>query len=196
VLAYAILSSLLFVFAASRINALCFKLSPLAIAICFFYSFCKRFTSCSHLVLALALSLSPLGAWAAVTGSFSPVSVLMALVVFFWTAGFDILYALMDMDFDRRQGLKSIPARFGLQKSLWISRFFHLLMMLFWAAMIVRGAYGGALWCALALAALLVLLEHLWADPKDLKKMNLVFFKLNILVSFSMLAGSFLEFYR
>src|SRR5262249_43273400 len=134
-----IASSAVFVFAAYQLNFVCFVLSPVALGIVFFYSLTKRFTWASHLFLGLALSLAPMGAWLAVSGS--PIDLpelatpfFLGLAVLFWLAGFDIIYSLQDREFDRKQGLQSIPARFGVAAALRFSSFFHACTVLFLAA--------------------------------------------------------------
>jgi 4-hydroxybenzoate polyprenyltransferase len=118
----------LFVFAASRLNMLCLYLSPVALVLLISYSYCKRFTSLSHLVLGLCLAAAPVGAWIAITGSLEFPPILLGVGVLFWVAGFDILYALQDLDFDRSSGLHSIPARLGISGSLRVARMFHLVL--------------------------------------------------------------------
>src|SRR5512135_980410 len=113
------------VYAAYMLNPLCLVLSPLAIAVLFLYSYTKRFTWSSHFVLGLSISAAPLGSWIAVKGSFDPAILPLVLAVIFWLAGFDVLYALQDIEFDRSHGLYSIPKRFGVRKSLYLSRSFH-----------------------------------------------------------------------
>src|SRR5213075_3184796 len=123
---FTIASAALFVFAAAMLNRLTLLLAPVALASVLLYSFTKRWTQFSHLVLGWCLSIAPTGAWIAVRGAIdSAVPLLLSLIVMLWTAGFDVLYACQDYDFDRREGLSSIPARFGIARSLWISRALH-----------------------------------------------------------------------
>src|SRR5213076_2413462 len=131
VMAFMIISAGLFLFAAAMLNRLTLILSPIALASVLLYSYTKRWTMLSHLVLGWCLSIAPTGAWIAVRGTIdSPVPLLLSLVVLLWTAGFDVLYACQDYDFDRREGLKSIPARFGIRRALWIARALHALAFL------------------------------------------------------------------
>src|SRR5438309_3260304 len=126
VLIFTIVSAGIFVFAAAMLNRLTLALSPIALASIVLYSYTKRWTLLSHLILGWCLATAPTGAWIAVRGAIdSPVPLLLSLVVMLWTAGFDVLYACQDYEFDRREGLYSIPARFGIPKSLWISRGLH-----------------------------------------------------------------------
>ena len=127
------LAIVLFAYAAGRLGPLCWRLAPLALAIILGYSFCKRFTALSHVVLGLSLAGAPLGAWIAVNGRVDPPAWFLALGVLAWTAGFDILYALQDLEFDQARGLHSIPARLGLPAALWLSRGLHLAALAAWA---------------------------------------------------------------
>src|SRR5256886_7447027 len=126
VIAFTMISAGLFLFAAAMLNRLTLILSPIALASVVLYSYTKRWTMLSHLILGWCLSIAPTGAWIAVRGALdSPVPFLLSLVVMLWTAGFDVLYACQDYDFDRAEGLHSIPRKFGIPRSLWISRLFH-----------------------------------------------------------------------
>ena len=116
-------------FAADRLNPLCFRLSPVALFFLVLYSYCKRFTALAHVVLGLCLAAAPVGAWIAIRGSVDLPPVLLGLAVLFWVAGFDILYALQDLEFDRQAGLHSIPVRLGVAGSLRLARFFSLVMV-------------------------------------------------------------------
>ncbi len=170
------------------INPLCFYLSPLALAIVLGYSFTKRFTQWCHFVLGLGLALAPVGAYIAVTGSFEWVPVLYGLGVLFWVAGFDIIYALQDEDFDQREKLYSIPSRWGKKGGLKMARFIHLLSGLvfslatFW--MVIGFSLNGVL-SALGLLVflLLLLIQHRLVSPGDLSRVNLAFFTTNGLAS-------------
>src|SRR5256886_6420030 len=139
VMAFMIISAGLFLFAAAMLNRLTLILSPIALASVVLYSYTKRWTMLSHLILGWCLSIAPTGAWIAVRGALdSRVPLLLSLVVLLWTAGFDVLYACQDYEFDRREGLRSIPARFGIAESLWIARALHAgaftaLVALYWA---------------------------------------------------------------
>ncbi|HEU0264644.1 MAG TPA: UbiA-like polyprenyltransferase, partial [Geobacterales bacterium] len=129
VVVFIILSTALLLLAAWQLNPLAFKLSPVALFFLVLYSYCKRFTSLAHLVLGLCLAAAPIGAWVAITGAITLPPLLLGMAVLFWVAGFDILYALQDLDFDRQSGLHSIPVRFGVTGSLWLARLFHLFMI-------------------------------------------------------------------
>src|ERR1700690_3794496 len=122
-------SALVFLLAARALNPLCFKLAPVALALVFFYSYTKRFTSFSHLILGLSLGGAPAAAWIGVTGSLDPRILWLTAAVTFWTAGFDVIYSFQDFEFDTGPGLFSIPRRFGIARALWIARLLHLLMI-------------------------------------------------------------------
>lgn len=180
-------SAILFMIAAFSINSLAGRLAPAALAIVLGYSATKRFTSWSHLILGLALSLAPAGGWVAVAGTFDSSILPLMLGVLFWVAGFDVLYSLQDADFDRSHGLFSIPARFGDTVSYGLSRVFHA------TAVVCLIHFGeifhlGNPWriCSAVTAAILVT-EHVLA--RDKKKIPVVFFNLNAAVGFVLLAG-------
>lgn len=181
-------ASLIFLFAAYQLNWLCFILSPLALAIIFFYSLTKRFTWASHLFLGLALAIAPVGAWLATLQppfdlSDLSVPVYLGLAVVFWLAGFDIIYSLQDRDFDRAHGLHSIPVRFGVARALQLSSFFHLCTVLFLALVGVDAAMGLAYWLGFTAVTAVLVWEHWIVTPKDLSRINRAFFDLNAYVS-------------
>jgi 4-hydroxybenzoate polyprenyltransferase len=181
-------SALLFVLAAYELNWICFLLSPVALMIIFSYSLTKRFTWTSHLVLGLALAVAPVGAWLAVVDM--PIDLrelvvplYLGLAVIFWLAGFDIIYALQDREFDRTQGLFSVPVRFGVARSLQISTICHLFTVGFLALVGIRAGMGAIYWFGwLAVIAVLVW-EHRIVSPNDLSRINRAFFDLNAYVS-------------
>jgi 4-hydroxybenzoate polyprenyltransferase len=182
-LIFSAISLALLVFAAYMLNPLCFKLSPLAIAIVAGYSFTKRFTWGAHFVLGLALSLAPLGAWIAVRGTIELEALPLVLAVLFWLPGFDILYALMDVEFDRKHGIYSIPARFGIRRSLTLSRFLHLLS---WSFLIMNGLLfelGAVYWIGLLIAGVLFVYEHALVRADDLSRLDMAFFNMNGYIS-------------
>ncbi|HWQ70259.1 MAG TPA: UbiA-like polyprenyltransferase [Patescibacteria group bacterium] len=183
----------LFLFAASRLNPLCLKLAPFAMAVLIVYSYAKRFTFLSHLMLGLALAIAPLGAWIAVTGEMAAVPVVLGIAVLFWVAGFDILYAMADIDFDRAVGLHSIPARFGIPAGMAISRSFHAatLMLLFLLMFLsdLRSFYlAGVL-----LATGLLVYEHLLLLRCGLKRLDAAFFTANGLLSITLFCFTLLD---
>lgn len=180
---FVILSLLIFILSAYKLNPLCLKLSPLAIFFLFFYSYTKRITWLSHLFLGITISAAPLGAWIAIKGSFDIEIVPLALAVIFWLAGFDILYALQDMEFDKKHGLYSIPQRFGIHKSLMISRFFHTLTMLLLILTGIIFNLNFIYWLGLLVVSVLLIYEHWLVKPNDLSKLNIAFFNMNGYIS-------------
>ncbi len=176
-------SILVFLLAARALNPLCLKLAPVALAVVFFYSFTKRFTSFSHLVLGLSLGIAPAAAWIAVTGSLDPRILWLTAAVTFWTAGFDVIYSCQDYEFDVNAGLFSLPRRFGIAGALWIARVFHLAMIACLLALAWSFALG---WLALAgIGAIVVLLlyEHSLVKADDLSRVDAAFFTVNGYVS-------------
>ena len=173
----------LFVFAAFQLNRLCGLLSPVALAIVFGYSFTKRFTWACHLVLGLALAIAPVGAWVAVTGSFSSTAWLLGLAVGLWVAGFDVVYACQDFDHDREVGLFSIPSKFGLAGALWIARALHVAALATLAAVgVVAELHPIYAFGWLAIAGLLVW-EHRLVRVGDLSRVSMAFFNANGMIS-------------
>jgi 4-hydroxybenzoate polyprenyltransferase len=183
-----ILGSLALVVAAWGLNPLCLELSPLALAWVLGYSYSKRFTAFSHLWLGLGLAIAPVGGWLAVTGSFALPPLVLAAAVAFWVAGFDVLYSLQDVAFDRQMGLFSLPARWGISRALLASRLAHALAALgfgFFARLVGGGFWA---WLAVGVAAAVLLWEHVLVGPGRLERINAAFFTANGLLSLSMLA--------
>ena len=181
-----VLASVLFVFASSMLNPLCGMLSPVALAWVLFYSYCKRFTRWSHLVLGLGLGIAPVGGYLAVTGVWSdPAWMLpvLAMAVMTWSGGFDILYALQDVEFDRANGLFSLPAALGAPRALNVARVLHVGTVLLLA--LVGWATGAGLLYAVGVAAVALLLayEHSLVKPDDLSKLDAAFFTMNGVIS-------------
>ncbi|MFM8487001.1 MAG: UbiA family prenyltransferase, partial [Bacteroidota bacterium] len=183
-----------FVIATAFINQLCFWLSPVALLVVLGYSYTKRFTWLCHAVLGLGLALAPVGAYIAVSGSFQWIPVVYGCAVLFWTAGFDVIYALQDESFDKEHGLYSMPAYFGREKALRISEWMHLgtafLMVL--AARLVFSEVpqtGWLLWTGTALFLVLLAWQHFLVKPNDLSRVNLAFFTTNGIAS--MIFGAF-----
>lgn len=170
----------LLLLAAWNLNRLTFQLMPLALAILFLYSYTKRFTWASHLVLGLALAGAPLGAWIAVRGDITAAPLLLAACVLLWVAGFDVLYALQDLDFDRNSGLFSIPARFGVVGSLWISAVLHALMLGLLALLPrIYPGLGPGFWIGWGGCLALIGWQHWVVRPNDLSRLNAAFFTAN-----------------
>jgi 4-hydroxybenzoate polyprenyltransferase len=174
----------LFLLAAYSLNWLTLALSPVALASIIGYSYAKRFTSMAHLMLGWALAISPTAAWIAVRGAIdSEIPLLLSLLVLMWTAGFDVMYACQDYEFDRRSGLRSIPATFGIPRALWIARLFHLQAFV---ALILLYGLTGLGWPALVgvgLVGILLLYQHTLVSARDLSRMNAAFFTTNAFVS-------------
>ncbi len=180
---FVIASSLFFIAAAYALNPLCFYLSPVALATVFFYSFTKRFTSLSHLVLGFALGLAPAAAWIAVTGALDTRILLLTAAVMFWTAGFDVIYSCQDYDFDVREGLFSLPSRLGIARALNVARLLHLAMLLCLASLVAVFHLGWLAVAGLAVVAALLVYEHSLVKSDDLSRVNAAFFAVNGWVS-------------
>jgi len=192
---FVIASSALLVLAAWQLNPLTLALSPVALAILFLYSYTKRFTWASHLVLGLSLAGAPLGAWIAVRGDVAPTPFVLAAAVLLWVAGFDVLYALQDVEFDRRSDLFSIPARFGVVPALWISAALHALMLGLLALLprIYPPGLGGGFWIGWAGCLLLIAYQHWIVRPNDLSRLNAAFFTANGALSVWLFATTALD---
>jgi 4-hydroxybenzoate polyprenyltransferase len=169
--------------AAWQLNHLAFLLSPVALAILLLYSYTKRWTRWSHLVLGFALGIAPAAAWIAVRGSLDPHILLLTAAVTLWVAGFDVLYACQDLDFDLQAGLHSIPRYCGIGKALWIARLLHLSMLFLLAALV--WVFGLGTFAVLGVVAVLALLayEHSLVSARDLSKLNAAFFTMNGIIA-------------
>ena len=180
---FVIVSCAIFVVSASQLNRLTLWLSPVALAVILLYSYSKRFTRWSHLVLGLALGIAPSAAWIAVRGSLDPRILLLTAAVTFWVAGFDILYACQDLQFDKDAGLHSIPRYLGISRSLWIARVFHAIMLLLLIALLPTFALGKFAFVGVVAVALLLVYEHSLVKPDDLSRLNAAFFTMNGVIS-------------
>jgi len=192
---FVVLSSVLFIAAAAELNRLALWLSPVALAVLLLYSYTKRFTRWSHLVLGFALGIAPSAAWIAVRGSLDPRILLLTAAVTFWVAGFDVLYACQDFDFDRSSGLQSIPRYLGISRALWVARAFHVIMLLLLAALLVAFGMGRLAIAGVAVVAVLLAYEHSLVSAGDLRKLNAAFFTMNGVISvvfFVFVAGDLL----
>jgi 4-hydroxybenzoate polyprenyltransferase len=182
-LAFTISCCLLFVACTVFINRICFYLSPVALAVVLGYSYTKRFTPLCHLILGLGLSLAPIGAYLAVTGAFHWLPTLFSFAVIFWVSGFDIIYALQDVDFDQSQQLYSIPASLGKAKALRISEVLHLLSA---ACVVAAGKWGGfgpLYWVGVLVFIGMLIYQHSIVKPNDLRRVNLAFMTANGIAS-------------
>lgn len=185
---FLIAASAIFIFAAGRLNSLALYLSPIALVIVFFYSLTKRFTAYSHFWLGLAISVAPVGAWVAIREEISLTSLVLGAAVVFWLIGFDILYACMDVDFDRESDLKSIPQRFGVEKALRIAFASHGLMILFlFALMQPANGLGIVYAVGVGIVAGLLIYEHSLIQKNDLSKINMAFFNVNGVISLGLM---------
>lgn len=182
--AFTIVSAAVFLVAAAMLNRLTLLLAPVALASVLLYSFTKRWTQFSHIVLGWCLSIAPTGAWIAVRGEIgSPVPLLLSLVVLLWTAGFDILYACQDYDFDRREGLRSIPARVGISRALWIARALHAAAFLALLWLYVLTGLGALAFAGVIATGALLVYQHRLVRADDLGRLNAAFFTTNAFVS-------------
>jgi 4-hydroxybenzoate polyprenyltransferase len=182
------------IYASYMLNPLCLMLSPIAIAVLFLYSFTKRFTWASHFVLGLAISASPLGAWMAVKGTFNAEIIPLAAAVIFWLAGFDVLYALQDLEFDRSYGLYSIPRRFGIRKSLYLARTFHGISYLLLVLNGLLFGLGWAYWTGMLIVAALFVYEHSLIKERDLSRLDMAFFNMNGYISMTIFIFTLIGF--
>jgi 4-hydroxybenzoate polyprenyltransferase len=178
-----IASFALLIFSAWMLNPLCFFLSPVAIACLVLYSYCKRFTAMAHLVLGLCLAAAPLGAWIALRGDIGWPAVNLGLAVLLWVAGFDIFYALQDMEFDREQGLYSIPARVGAEGSIILTRVFHAGMLMLLLTLLLVPGLGWLYFAGVCVVAGLLFYEHRLVKPDDLSRLDAAFFNMNGYIS-------------
>ncbi len=187
---FTLVSAGLLVCAAWRLNPLAFALSPVALAVIMGYSFTKRFTALSHLWLGLALSISPVGAWIAIKGQFDWTPIILCCVVLLWTAGFDVIYACQDVNFDRKHGLHSIPARLGIRWALWVSSALHVIAVLLLFGIPLLTELGLFYYIGVGIVVLIFIYEHAIVKPDDLSRVNLAFFTLNGMISLVLMALS------
>ena len=173
------ISSIVFLWAARELGTLCLLLSPVALGILFFYSFSKRFTMFSHLILGFCLGIAPAGAWIALRGSLDPRILWLTAAVMFWTAGFDVIYACQDYEFDCKEGLYSIPRRFGLRLALLISRLLHIGMAACLLMLVVAFHLGVLSLVGVAAIVLLLIYEHGLVRTNDFSRVNAAFFTVN-----------------
>ena len=180
---FVVIACAIFVLAAAQLNRLALILSPIALAVLLLYSYTKRFTRWSHLVLGFALGIAPSAAWIAVRGSLDPRIVLLTAAVMFWVGGFDVLYACQDYEFDRSADLHSIPRYLGIAGSLWVARLFHVLMLMLLIALVAVFGLGKLSVAGVIVVALLLAYEHSLVSARDLSKLNAAFFTMNGVIS-------------
>ncbi len=183
VMKFVIINALLFMATASSINALTAMLSPVALFIIFFYSYCKRFTAMAHLILGAGLSIAPTAAYISVTGDFSVGAIILSAVVLTWCAGFDIIYALQDRDFDRLKGLHSIPVSFSVRKALYISIALHAISAIALIAFAIIAPLSILIWVGVGLFIGILIAEHVIVTPTRQIHINMTFATLNGLAS-------------
>ncbi len=183
ILALAIVSSLVLIFSAYMLNKLAFYLSPVAILLLIIYPLGKRFTNYVHLLLGAVYFIIPIAVSIALKGTVEISTIFLGLAMAFWVSGFDILYALQDIEFDRKVGIHSIPAKYGIKKALFISRFFHILTFVFLILTGIFGDLGYIYFGGLILLSLFLVYEHLTIKENDLSKINLAFFTINGYIS-------------
>jgi 4-hydroxybenzoate polyprenyltransferase len=183
VIAFIVIWCAIFVFASAQLNRLTLYLSPLALAVVLFYSYTKRFTRWSHLVLGFALGIAPAAAWIAVRGSLDPRILLLTAAVSCWVAGFDVLYACQDCEFDRNNGLHSIPQSFGIANALWISRALHAFVLLLLVGLVLAFGLGKLAMVGVVVVAMLLAYEHSLVRADDLSRLNAAFFTMNGVIS-------------
>jgi len=180
---FVVVSSTIFVIAAAQLNRLALWLSPAALAVLLLYSYTKRITRWSHLVLGFALGMAPSAAWIAVRGTLDPRILLLTAAVTFWVGGFDVLYACQDFDFDRQTGLHSIPRHLGIGRALWVARGFHVVMLALLVALVFSFGMGKLAVVGVVVVAALILYEHSLVSTDDLSKLNAAFFTMNGVIS-------------
>lgn len=191
---FTLISFAVLIFAAYMLNPLCLKLSPVAIAVVFLYPYTKRFTWFSHFVLGLSLSAAPLGAWIAVRGTLDWQILPLAFAVIFWLAGFDVLYALEDIEFDKSFGLYSIPKKFGVKKTLLFSGIFHFFA---WGLLAFTGIIfnlGIFYWLGVVIVGILFIYEHSLVKPDDLSRLDTAFFNMNGYISMTVFVFTLLDY--
>ena len=184
---FIIASMALMLFSAAMLNPLCLKLSPIALFFLVLYSYCKRFTSLAHVVLGICLAAAPIGAWVAIRGQIEAPALVLGGVVLFWVAGFDILYALQDREFDRAAGLHSIPVLLGVNGSLWTARIFHLVMMGLLLGLFSIMHLGSMFMIGILVVAGMLLYEHWLLKDGNLDKLDAAFFNMNGYISVAIL---------
>jgi len=180
---FVVLSSLVLMLAAAELNRLALYLSPVALAVILLYSYTKRFTRWSHVVLGFAMGLAPAAGWVAVRGTIDPRILILTAAVTFWGGGFDVLYACQDYDFDCQSGLHSVPRAFGIARALWIARGFHLLTLTLLGWLAYAFHLGPVAIAGVVVVALLLAYEHSLVSANDLSRLNAAFFTMNGVIS-------------
>ena len=190
---FVVINALLFIAVSSSINLLTAVLSPVALIVVMFYSYCKRFTSLAHIVLGLSLGIAPSAAYIAVTGTLTVAPCLITLLVLTWCGGFDIIYALQDLDFDRQRGLHSIPVRFGVRGALYISIALHATSIATLILFALSCPQGWLLWTGVALFSLCIIVEHILVTPTKQRSIGIAFGTLNGIASLTLATFTILQ---
>ena len=180
---FVVLSAAIFVAAAAMLNRMTLELAPVALVIVLAYSYMKRVTRWSHLVLGLALGIAPSAAWIAVRGTLDPRILVLSGAVLLWVGGFDVLYACQDFEHDRKVGLNSVPQAFGVRAAFWIARAMHIGMLFMLCWLVTLFGLGRVAMLGVAVVGMLLLYEHSIISPKDMRRMNAAFFTLNGIIS-------------
>ena len=183
----------LLLIAAWMLNPLCLTLAPIAVAFLVLYSYCKRFTALAHVVLGICLAAAPVGAWIALRGDIGWPAVVLGFAVLFWVAGFDVFYALQDIDFDREQGLHSIPVRLGIDNAIHLVRIFHVVMLVLLLLLLQVDGLGIIYFLGVIVVAGLLVYEHLLVRPNDLSRLDAAFFNMNGYISVTIFAFTLVD---
>jgi len=190
---YVIVSFGLYFFAAYMLNPLCLYLSPVPFLVFILYSYAKRFTFLCHIILGVALGIAPIGAWVAITGSLDLGIIIMGIAILFWASGFDIVYACQDIDFDRDEGLFSIPRYLGLRNSLYLARFFHLIAFLLFYISGSMLDMGMIYSLGVFISGFFMFYQHAIIKPEDLSRLDMAFFNLNAYISLTICVFTFVD---
>ncbi len=190
---FILLALITFFFAAWMLNPLCFKIAPIVVGFFVLYSYCKRFTHFSHVVLGICLAAAPIGAWLALRGDLSWPVISLGVAILFWVAGFDIFYALQDYDFDIKHGLHSIPSKYGKKKAFLLARIYHGLMLLFLFLVLPGSGLGWIYFVGVVVVAGLLIYEHLLVKPDDLSKLDVAFFNMNGYISITIFVFTLID---
>ncbi|MGC5324559.1 UbiA-like polyprenyltransferase [Brevibacillus sp. SYSU BS000544] len=193
VLFFIVISFAALFFAAFQLNMLAVTLLPLAVFVLVLYSYTKRFTWACHFVLGIAIGFGPLGGWIATTGSVNLTAILLFVSVVLWTAGFDIIYACQDADFDAKEGLHSVPSRFGIARALYMARICHVLTIVGLALLFLNAQLSGWFLIGVLISAALLIYEHSLVKPTDLSKLDMAFFTMNGILSCVMFAFTMID---
>jgi len=188
---FIVVSAALFLFSAWMLNPLSFYLAWPVLLILLFYSYTKRFTWLCHFILGFCLGMTPLAGWIAVKGFFAITPILLSIGVFFWTAGFDLIYSCQDYEIDKKEGLYSTPSRFGLKASLILSVVLHIITLIFFGLAGFIGCLSWPFWAATSITGIFLIWEHSIVRPSDLSKVNMAFFMANGFISIVMAVGTY-----